>query len=264
MNSTLAIFKIAWEDGLAYRLNFVLWRIRTVLQFLLVYFIWWTIFQTQSEIFGYKEQTILTYILLIAVIRAIVLSSRANDIMNKINDGSIANFLLRPIGLIRYYFAQDMADKLLNCFFMVFEITLIILLFKPDIVLQKDFVTLTLFVSAILLGLTAWFFINIIIGLMAFWVENSWGPLFLLMIFMEGLGGGLFPIDILPKQVFDFLMVTPFPYLIYFPAKVYIGGFNNTQLVLYFSIFIFWVLILRLLMKWVLKKGLRYYSSVSS
>lgn len=264
MSSTFAVFKIAWEEGLVYRLNFILWRVRTLLQFLLVYFIWWTIFQSQQSIFGYDESSILTYILLVALIRAVVLSSRANSLMNKINDGSIANFLLRPIGLIRFYLAQDLADKLLNTFFMVFEISLIIFLLKPRIILQTDQVNIIFFIAAIFLGIALWFSINIIIGLMAFWVENSWGPLFLLMIFMEGLGGGLFPIDILPKAMFDFLMMTPFPYLIYFPAKVYLGGFSSGQLTFYFSVFIIWVIILFLSMNWILKKGLKHYSSVGS
>ena len=262
MNETIAVFKIAWEQEFVYRLNFVLWRVRTVLQFLLVYFIWWTIFQSQNELFGYTRRSILTYILLIALTRAIVLSSRANDIMNKINDGSIANFLLRPIGLIRFYLAQDIADKLLNSLFMVFEISLIILLRNPQIAFQTSIGNIILFILSLFLGIILWFCINIMIGLMAFWVENSWGPMFLLMIFMEGLGGGLFPIDILPKGVFNFLMMTPFPYLIYFPAKLYLGGFSSQQLISYFSILLIWVFILYLLMNLTLKKGLKHFTSV--
>lgn len=261
MSETLAVFKISWEQMLTYRLNFILWRIRTVLQFLFTYFIWWSIFTTQNEVFGYSQSTILTYILMVTLIRAVVLSSRANDIINKINDGSISNFLLKPIGLFKFFIAQDFADKLLNSFFMIFETSLIVFFFKPEVFIQTNLHNLIFFLISIYLAAILWFLINMVIGLMAFWVENSWSQLFLLMIFIEGLGGGLFPLDIMPKNIFNFLMLTPFPYLVYFPAKIYLGGFSAGQISFYFSIFLFWVLFLFFFMRMVLSKGLKHYSS---
>ncbi|MBI2334800.1 hypothetical protein HYU96_03270, partial [Candidatus Daviesbacteria bacterium] len=63
INKYLAVFKISWEQGLTYRLNFALWRVRSVLQLLLVYFIWWTVFQSSSSVFNYSQAQILTYIM---------------------------------------------------------------------------------------------------------------------------------------------------------------------------------------------------------
>lgn len=264
MIETIAVFKIAWAQMLVYRLNFALWRVRTILMFLLVYFTWWTIFQSQDQIFGYNRVSILSYLLILAVIRAVVLSSRTTDVMNKINDGSFTNFLVKPIGIIRYYFSQDIADKLLNCIFMIFEISMILILFKPELIIQSNVFSIFLFLVALILAILLWFSVNMMISLMAFWVENSWGPLFILMIFVDPLGGGLFPLDILPKGIFNFLMLTPFPYLIYFPAKVYLNSFSTSQLILYFSIFIFWVITAWVIMGWVLRKGLKYYTAQGS
>lgn len=262
INKYFAVFKISWEQGLVYRLNFALWRVRTVLQLLLVYFIWWTVFQTQNEVFGYTSASILTYILVSAVIRAIVLSSRAMDVANQINDGSVVNFLIKPLGFIQYYLSRDLADKLLNISFVIFEIGLIIFLLRPEIIIQTQLSTLLLFILAVVLGIIVYFCIGFIISLLSFWVENSWGPMFLIFIFLEGFGGALFPVDILPKGVFNFLMLTPFPYLIYFPSKLYLGGFSANQLVLYFSILSFWVIGLWFIMRWVVSAGLRHYTAV--
>lgn len=258
----LAVFKISWEQSLVYRLNFALWRVRTVLQLLLVYFIWWTVFQTQNEVFGYTSASILTYILVSAVIRAIVLSSRAMDVSNQINDGSVVNFLIKPLGFVQYYLSRDFADKLLNISFVIFEIGLIIFLLRPEIIIQTQLLTLLLFILATILGIIVYFCIGFIISLLSFWVENSWGPMFLMFIFLEGFGGALFPIDILPKSVFNFLMLTPFPYLIYFPSKLYLGGFTVNQLILYFLILSFWVIGLWFIMRWVVSAGLRHYTAV--
>ncbi|MDP2671945.1 MAG: ABC-2 family transporter protein [Candidatus Daviesbacteria bacterium] len=260
MSKYLAVFQISWEQGLVYRLNFFLWRVRTVIQFLLVYFIWWTVFQSTESVFGYNQSSILTYIMAAALIRAIVLSSRATDLTNQINDGSVANFLTKPLGFIRYYLARDFADKLLNISFVIAEITLIILLLKPKIIFQDDLAILALFVVAAILGIILNFTIGFLISLTSFWVENSWGPLFLIMILLEGLGGGLFPIDILPSGVFNILMLTPFPYLIYFPSKIYLGTMHINEVIFGFMVLSVWIAMLWQLMLVTLRAGFRHYT----
>lgn len=262
MNKYFAILKISWENYLVYRLNFFLWRIRTVLQLLLVYFIWWTVFQQQTQIFGYTEVTILTYIMVSALVRAIILSSVAIDVSGHINQGGVVNFLIKPLSFVGYYFTRDLSDKLFNISFVIFEIALLIFLLKPQLVFQNDLLILGLFGLAVILGILLYFAIAFTVGLLSFWVENSWGPFFLITIFLEGFGGGLFPIDILPKTFAQILLLTPFPYLLYFPAKLYLGSFTTLEIVQGFAILVFWVFALWFFMRKTLQAGLIHYTAV--
>ena len=262
MSKYLAVFKITWEQGLVYRLNFALWRVRSILQLLLAYFIWWTVFQNQEQIFGYTQSLILTYILVAALIRAIILSSRVMDVAGQINEGSIVNFLIKPLDFITYYFTRVFGYKLLNISFVAVEITMLIFLLKPQIAFQTDTFFLTLFILSAILGMILYFTISFILGMTAFWVENSWGPFFLLMIFLEGLGGGLFPIDILPNPLSQIILLTPFPYLIYFPSKLYLGTMPSVEIIQGFSVLVFWVITLWFLMIKTLEKGLKIYTAV--
>lgn len=258
------IFKVAWEQILIYRLSFTLWRVRTVLQLLLTYFIWWTVFQSQKEVFGYTTSSMLTYILIAAFSRATILSTRVTDLINQINDGSVVNFLIKPLGFIRYYLARDIADKLFNILFYIVEVSLLVFILKPPIIIQNNIFILLLFITAIIGGLIIYFCINFIISLTSFWTENSWGPLFLMSILLEGIGGGLFPIDILPKGIFNILMITPFPYLIYFPAKIYLGTLSFTQMMYGFLIMLVWIVALLFLTRLILKAGFRHFSAVGN
>lgn len=264
MSKYWEVFKISWENSLVYRLNFVLWRIRSVLQFILIYFIWWTVFESQDQIFGYTKETIITYILVAALMRAIILSSRASDLANQINDGSIVNFLVKPLNFIKFYLVRDLADKLLNIAFVIFEISLLIFLLKPQIIIQTNLNILLLTSTAAFFGIITYFCISFIVSLLAFWVEASWAFLFLMTIILEGFGGGLFPIDILPKLVFNILMLTPFPYLIYFPSKLYLGTMTGSEQIFGFLVLFFWVIFLWFLMKWILQRGLKYYTAVGN
>lgn len=264
MSKYWLIFKTEWQLNLIYRLNFTLWRVRSVLQLLLIYFIWWTVFQFQAQVFGYTQVSILTYVLVAALIRAIVLSTRVTDLMDSINSGNVVNFLIKPLGFVRYYLVRDVADKLFNILFYIFELWLIILLLKPQIIFQTNILTLILFSISIIGGLVIYFYLNFIISLLTFWVESSWGPLFLMTIFLEGFGGGLFPIDILPKAFYNLLVLTPFPYLIYFPSKIYLGINNFSQVTYGFFVIGVWILILHTAMSWLIRAGLRQYTAVGN
>lgn len=262
MNKQLAIFKISWENYLVYRLNFALWRVRTILQLLLIYFVWWTVFQSHTEVFGYTQVTILTYVMVSALVRAVILSSTAIDVSGHINQGGVVNFLIKPLSFIGYYFTRDLADKLFNISFVICEIALLIFLLKPQIIFQTDLLYIGLFIVAVIFGTLIYFAMAFTIGLLSFWVENSWGSWFLVTIFLEGFGGGLYPIDILPGNLSSILMLTPFPYLIYFPAKLFLGSFTPTEIVWGFGILIFWICILWFIMIRTLQAGLRYYTAV--
>lgn len=260
-NKYFAVFKISWEQATTYRLNFALWRVRLILGLLMTYFVWWTVFKTQKQIFGYTEGAILSYILVAAVMRAIIISSRVMDVAGQIAQGDVVNFLVKPLNFIRYYFYRDIADKLLNILFVVFETILLIWLFRPPIIIQTNPATLMLCLLSVVLGLILFFTITFTVGMFAFWMEDAWAPFMLLYIFLESLGGGLFPIDILPKAVSTILLLTPFPYLLYFPTKVYLGTLTSVELLTGFSILTFWVIFLWYLMLKVYRAGLRHYSS---
>lgn len=261
MEKYFAVFNISWQQGLVYRLNFVLWRFRTILQLLLIYFVWWTVFQTQRQVFGYTQASILTYIFISTLVRTVVLSSRIMDVAGQINEGNIVNFLIKPLSFINYYFSRDIADKMLNSLFMIVEITIIFLLLRPEIIVQTNIFILLLFMIATALGLILFFFISFTFGLLAFWLENIWGIYFLFFMLIEGLGGGIFPIDILPTGVSQVLLLTPFPYLLYFPAKIYLGTMTTPQLVSGFLALIFWVIAGYFLMIRTLQAGLKHYTA---
>ncbi len=262
MSKYWEIFKVTWQGLIIYRVNFMMWRIRTVLQLLLVYFIWWSVFQARDEVFGYTTTAIITYVLIAALIRAIVMGTKVTDLIDSINTGRVVNFLIKPIGFVRYYLTREAADKLFNIIFFIIEISIIFFLLKPPLFIQTDILNWVLFLFAISGALIISFCINFLISLTAFWLEYSWGVLFLMSIFLESLGGGLFPIDILPKSLFSILMLTPFPYLIYFPAKLYLGSMGITEIATGFSVTFVWIIILVFLTRKVLNAGFRHFSSV--
>lgn len=256
----LTVFSISWSNGFVYRLNFLLWRFRNIILILSIYYLWDTIFKNNVSVFGYTREKILTYVFLTLILRAFILGVRSIDVGGEISDGRLANYLLRPINYLGYWFTRDVADKLLNLIFSVFEVALLFILFKPAFYWQTDPAILILTLIAILIGVLMNFFLGSVTSYTTFWTPgNSWGFWFVYFVVQDVLGGIMFPLNILPKLFYDLVMLTPFPYLMYFPANAYLGYFSNSELVFRILVGSFWIFILYILVRKMWDNGVKTF-----
>lgn len=257
----IPIIQNTWSEMMQYRLNFVMWRVRAVLNLLTVFFLWSAIFQSREGLFGYNREQILTYILLSQLIGAIVFSSRTSEVGQEINDGTLSNFLLAPINYIRYWWARDISDKILNIGFSVFEVAFLILLFRPPIFAQTDILTLLLCGVVIFLSIILFFYISFLLSLSGFWTADVWAPRFLFFVFTDFFAGRFFPLDIFPEKIFNLLRFLPFTYLLFFPLKIYLGDFDYGEIIQGIVIIVVWIGIFYTLVNLIWKKGLRKYEA---
>jgi len=259
----LAVFRISLEQEFVYRVNFIMWRFRNVIQFFLIFFLWDTVFSDPGrEFFGYNRARILTYVFGILVIKALVYSSRSIDVSGDIARGSLSNYLLKPVSYFKYWFVRDASSKALNLIFAFFEFIILFIILRPPLYLQTDPLLILLFVCSIIVAVFLYFFLIFLFSLIPFWQpEQSWASMFLFMIFSDFLGGGLFPIDIMPSTLQGFVYLTPFPYLIFTPLQIYIGKFSAVRSLGAIGVGLIWVFLLAFVVKNTWRLGLRSYRS---
>lgn len=264
MTKYLHLVYITFQEYFVYRLNFLLWRVRAVLQLLILFFLWSSAFGNTPLIFGYTQAQMLTYILGTSLIRSYILAARLSEgVGAEIVTGNITNILLKPVSYLRYVFSRDLSDKAVNICFSSLELVVIIALFHPPLILQASPFYLGAAVTSMLLALSLYFFINMTISYSAFWlVEDWWAPRFIFGIVLDFLAGGIFPIDILPPLVARILLYTPFPYLLFFPMKVYLGQLPVVAVGQGILVLGFWTIIIYLLQRLVWARGLRHYEAV--
>src|SRR5476649_1174410 len=136
MNKYFLIIKNTWSEIVNYRISFFIWRMRSVLQMLTLYYLWFSITNKNTSFFHYSQSQLLTYIFGTTVVVAIIFSTRTTEVANDINEGNLSNYLVRPMSYFMYIFVRDIGDKLLNILFSIVEVGLLILLLKPDLFLQ--------------------------------------------------------------------------------------------------------------------------------
>ncbi len=255
------IIKNTWGEYLEYRLNFVMWRLRNVLRLVVIYFLWWAVFNAQTKIFDYDQTKILTYILLSSFVASLVFATRTQDIGQEISQGDLSNLLLKPINPFYYWLARDIGDKTLNISFSILEITLLFLILKPPFFIQRDFIFLFLVAVALILSISLYFLISLLISFFGFWTNSVWGPRLLLFIILEFLAGSLFPLDILPSLIYKILEFSPFSYLLFFPLKIYLGQVNIIFVIKGLMVSLTWFIIFYFLVQRVWRKGLKIYEA---
>ncbi len=260
-NTYFRVFANTWGETLSYRLNFIMWRIRVILQLLTMFFLWSVLTSKNSSIFGYSQPQMLTYILGTSLMSSIVLATRTSEIGDQINNGSLSNFLIKPMSYMKYWFARDLGDKAMNLSFAISEVFILILIFKPPLFLQTDVSFLFLAAISCVISMTMYFFFNYMLGLFGFWSNEVWGPRFIFWIIINFFAGSLFPLDILPHSVFAFLKLLPFTYLLYFPLKIYLGTISFQEIIQGIVISTVWAVLLFLVCKSIWHKGLKNYSA---
>ncbi len=263
MRKYFTIFQLSFQNEFVYRLNFVLWRLRNVLRILMTFFLWNSIFSQNKIAFGYTREQMMTYVFLVLIVNTFVIAAPSNDnIGGEIGSGDLNNFLVKPIGYLRYWITRDWASKLLNILFAMGEVSLLWMVFKPNISFSSSLLQILLGVVACIFAAILYFLMTKIALSVAFWApENTWGFMFIIWVCMETLSGSVFPLNVLSSSIFEILKFTPFPYLIYYPIIILLGKLSIQQslyvliqALIQISVY-YWIMIK------IWKKGLKVYGA---
>jgi ABC-2 type transport system permease protein len=98
-------------------------------------------------------------------------------------------------------------------------------------------------------------------GLVAFWYLEVSSLVFVYMLISYFLSGHMLPLDWLPDELGGWIRLLPFKYLAFVPAAVLLEKYNSQQMAMELGLGCIWVVILYLLNRLALARGLRRYSA---
>lgn len=262
MNIFVQLFKTTIFEYSVYRVNFLLWRFRVVLNFLIIFSLWKGVSIGNNLLFGYSSNEIQTYIFVSFFLTSVVMSTRLPELAGEIINGTIISRLVQPLCVFYNYLVRDLADKTINILCAFVELIILYMLFKPDITLRPNITTVFFFIIYLSMGIALSFSINVLISCIGFLSNDVWAPRFIYFILITFLSGSYFPLDIVPSPLYNLLLLTPFPYLFFIPSKIIIQGFGLTvaQTPLISIIPVFWVVLLIYAVRFFWGLGMRSYS----
>lgn len=243
----LLIAKNTLQEYFVYRVNFIFWRLQVFVSFLIFYYLWVAVSEGKTHVGAYTIPQIYSYFIIGYIIRAMVFTTRTADMGGDIQSGQLSTLLLKPINTLRYYFSRDVVDKMFNIVFMAVEFGLILLFFRPSLVVPTP-LNLLFFIISLILSIIIFFFYSLVVSFITFWSDQAWSSRFLFgVVFVNLFSGQYLPLDLLPKGMLNFLSYTPFPYLYYYPVRYWmglesastiLGRLGITVLILFFLFFL--------------------------
>ncbi len=193
------------------------------------------------------------------ILQTLIFNSHTYELGSLINNGDLSLLLLKPISISLYFLSQDLADKALNAFMLLLEIGLLLLFIHLPFHLPSLGLVLVWFLPLFILASLLYFALGFLFGLVGFWSRDVWAPRFLFLVFLEFATGALFPLDMLPKTWQIWLPFTPFPYLLFYPLKLFLGQLERPFF--YLAMAFFWLLVLALLDLFIWHRGMRRYEA---
>ncbi len=262
MKKLYMIAVLSYQEYTEYRLNFLLWRVRSFLFFITLIFFWQAIYGSSESFAGYTKEQMLTYVVASAFLRSLIFGTKTGSIASEIRDGSLTKLITKPLNVFAFWSARDIADKFLNTVFAVVEIGLVLIIFNITLFVPTDPTSIVLSLLMVALATVLYFLISLLLSFAAFWTDDIWAIRFLFgYIFLEFFSGSIFPLDVLPTWLTQALYFTPFPYMLYFPIKVYLEQITITQSLQALAVTVVWILIAFFVVQKVWKRGTRNYGA---
>jgi ABC-2 type transport system permease protein len=257
------IFRASMQTMLVYRLNFVMWRVRTIIGFLGIYWFWSAVYSQYDFIGSYSKNSMLLYLLVANFLRSLVLSNSSYHVCVEIASGDLNNYLIKPLNYFYNWLARDWADKLLNLAFFSVEVVILVALLKLPVEWPSTWQQGGLFLASGILAAVLYFFFSFVVSSFSFWYpeHEGWPLRFFMLMLLDFLSGQAFPLDIFPQALVQIFKTLPFYYFIFLPAQIYLNQLSGNDIARGMMIMVAWLLVLVYLTKIIWKKGLQIYGA---
>ena len=258
--------KVSWSELFVYRVNFLLMVIGPMLVFFFIkYNLWSSIYESaeQSIIQGYSLQEMLAYHLWFLIVSILAMAYNSGNLAEEIRLGQITSYLIYPFSLWEHHAARYMSLQCIQVGTALLTLAVAywgIGRFAEETMLQnfEALVFLQGVGISLLVGIF-WFNVQYMMGLLAFWLEETWTFRVLFQIAAQFLSGAIIPLDFYPPWLVQLLDYSPFPFLAYVPVKIFLGDYTGTLKAA--GILLFWILVSSAIVAWIWKRGLKHYTA---
>lgn len=254
-------YKIALQETLQRRSTLIMDRLGGFAVVVSLYSFWTALIGDKATFLGYTRAEMLTYVLALNILRSFVFTGRGWQLVGEISTGKISSYLIRPLSYQGYALSLDLAQKTVHVAASVFEVGLLVLLVRGGLFLPRDPATWLLFTVAVVLSSLLFFFLEFMVSSLAFWTSESGGPLFCFELFLQFAAGAFFPLDVLPAGLRGALELTPFPYMVYFPVRVFLEKVSPAEAVRLIGMEALWLAAVYAAATAVFARGVRSYSA---
>ena len=212
---------------------------------------------------GYAAPQMLSYFLVLNMLR---LGTFMEDLQwtlpNQIRRGELNKFLLRPVDFVMMEWHMRMGGVLMSLGLLLIPAGLVFAVAHRVLVVPAELWQWGAFGLATVLGIQIGFLVSLCVGFVAFWILDTTAFLHAIFPVQILLGGGFFPLELLPRDLYGVLRHLPWSYQTYLPMQIYLGKLGFGEAMAGLAGQAGWIAALFLLSLVLWKRGLRRYAAV--
>jgi ABC-2 type transport system permease protein len=258
------ILRVSLAERLVYRGDFALGTLMRFLPIVTQIFLWYAVFEARGgeKLAGFSYQEMVAYFLLTMVARAFSsMPGLASGIAGQIRTGEIKKFLIQPIDLLSFLLLGRIAHKLAYYTVAILPFALVFYLCRDFFPGWPSATAWSAGIASLVLAFLLGYYLEACMGLVGFWWLEVSSLLFVYMLLSFFLSGHMFPLTLLPQPWNTIVQLTPLQYLAYFPAAVFLGKIEGTELACGLAMEAGWVVFFAILSRVLFYYGTRRYSA---
>ena len=216
-----AILRMSIGNQLAYWGEVLL---RSVFLVLIIYIFvqLWTLTYSSLKTLKVGDYSLAQMVWYFAFAEAIILSTPLlrTKIDQEVKSGDLAYRLNKPYHYVVYLAADYAGERLVRfCINLTIGSGLALLFVGPISFTAGGIAAAALIAAG---AMTLDFLISCSIGLLAFWVEDTWAFDFIYRRLVMLFGGMMIPLDVFPEPLSSIARALPFSYIVYGPARLWV------------------------------------------
>ncbi|WP_438483377.1 ABC transporter permease [Oleiharenicola lentus] len=257
-------FLVGLQSNLIYRVNFAIRGFFSFFHLVVVFILWSAAYAGNNSIGGFSlEQTITYFVALIVVQFMIGAFNEDYQISEEIRNGLINQFLLKPVNYFAYRFSIYLSARLVTGLLILLPLIVTYPLLKNYLTLPQELWPYLYAIPALMMSALIQFGIAYCFGMLTFWFLEIQGFVILSMALESVLGGQIFPLDLLPKWIFDLSTGLPYFYQMYFPVALLTGRITDPATAgNMLLIQLFWTVVILCTGQLLWRRGLRLHTAV--
>ncbi len=258
------VFAMGLQSGLVYRWNFLLRVLFSLLHLAALFALWGAAYAGRESIGGYSFQQTMSYFLCLVIANYLISAFNEDyQIGEEIRGGTINQFLTKPIDYYTYRLTIFFANRLVTGVVVAIPILICLPLLGEYLPRDVEAWRWVALVPSIVLSAMIQFSIAYCFGLLAFWFLEIQGFVILSLAVETLLSGQVFPLDLMPRTLFEISQWLPFYYQAYFPVAIITGRVPDLAAANHgIAIQLLWVLLLMAGGRVLWHRGLRRHTAV--
>lgn len=219
----MAMLRLNMQVTLAYRGNFLIMQFTALIIPIVSLLVWQAVLVSGAQL-PVSAEYLNAYFLLVALVEMLTSSWIGSFLAQSIRDGGLNHWLVRPTSTHMNSITNNLGEKLIRLLFMAPIIAVVIAAVSAitgqATALPTDPLRWLGFIVAVIVGAMIRFALDVLIGSLAFWIEDVSGVLRVTAVVVPVLAGAVVPLSLVPSSWRSVAEVQPFQYILSFPLTV--------------------------------------------